>query len=74
MGLLPLFLSLRRSSTKVISVTEVIEVTEADQIREPRESIPRSLICALVANAGRQKKMVEAKADSRSKARRENPL
>jgi hypothetical protein len=51
-----------------------LSVTEADQRREPRESILRSLICALVPNADRQDETVDAKADSRSKPRRENPL
>ena len=55
-------------------VTEVIEVTEADQRREPRKSILRALICALVPNADRQDETVDAKADSRSKTRGDNPL
>jgi hypothetical protein len=55
-------------------VTEVIEVTEADRRREPRKSILRSLICALVPNADRQDETVDAKADSRSKTRGDDPL
>src|SRR5215208_4429584 len=49
--LLLLFLVLRRSPALRLSRLPKLSVTEADQRTEPRESILRSLICALAANA-----------------------
>jgi hypothetical protein len=60
--------------SEVIEVTEVIGYRGRPKKRATRVDSKVSLICALVANADRQDETVDAKARSRSKSRRENPL
>jgi hypothetical protein len=74
MRLLSLFLVLRRSPAEVIAVTEVIGYRSRPKKRATRIDSKVSLICALVPNADRQDETVDAKADSRSKMRGDNPL
>jgi hypothetical protein len=60
--------------SKVIEVTEVIGYRSLPKKRATRIDSKVSLICALVPNADRQDETVDAKADSRSKMRGDNPL